>query len=573
VKLLPHWSVSNRLALATGLFVAVWGLLVVVGWHSQNIALTQLYETWEPMAYDTALGLFLCGTGLVGACIGSWRITFGCSLLAGVLALLTLTESLFHINLRITELMLPATWQGLADTGRMSPNAAGALLLSGLMLVTIGYGLQRKVEGYAFASMLGLLVALFSLLSLMTYFSAMNADSGWGQLTVMPPHVALAFTLLGLSAAIFRWPEDAADNVDIRRLQNMVITYVSGGVLVTMVFSAAIGLLPIYDLLLSDPQYENTLALKTVAANGDLQASQERLSESLQRQVALTGIATLLLAYIGGFGVWRLLRPLTGRILMRADALEKMIRKATEDLEASVKNLQRSNRQLDQFARVASHDLQAPLHTISGFAQILADRYGPVLGPEGQEFVGYITGGAKQMQEQITGLLQLSRLSSRAEPMQPVNTAEVVSQVLTYLQSSIESAGARVQHADLPTVHGERAQLLLLFQNLIANAVKFRRPGVAPEVVISARRDGENWCFEVRDNGIGIPPEHREAVFELFRRLHTQDEYPGTGIGLALCKDIVERHGGSIAVESQPGAGSAFSFTLPSSPVPPAAPR
>ncbi len=567
MKRVPDFAVSNRWSLVCGLFVAVWALFVVISWHAGNLDLARLHGPWDPMPYDAALGLLLCGIGLIGASLGHWRLAVACSLLVGALALWALAIHLFRLDPAALALHVPVTGTEAAAAGRMTANVSGALFLCGLMLGTIGYGLLQQMEGYAFASMLGLLVAVFGLLSLFSFFSTRNMAADWGQLTVMTPPVALGFTLLGLSAAVFRWPEDAKDNVNTERLQSMVITYVSAGVLVTMLFSAAIGLLPLYELL----RVGAPLDVLRPAADGDAISKTELLDSTLRRQLALTGVATLLLAYIGGFGVWRLLRPLTGRILMHADALEKMIQQATEDLETSVRNLQRSNRQLDQFARVASHDLQAPLHTISGFAQILADRYGPVLGAEGQEFVGYITGGAKQMQEQITGLLQLSRLSSRTEPMQPVDTDDVVDQVLTSLQGSIEAAGARVTHDRLPAVHGERAQLLLLFQNLIANAVKFRRPGIAPEVVISARRDGTGWRFEVRDNGIGIAPEHRETVFELFRRLHRHDEYPGTGIGLALCKDIVERHGGSLAVESQPGAGSVFFFTLPASPAPPPA--
>lgn len=559
----PAIVVTNRLPLATGLFVTAWSLLVILGWHTQNIALTQLHESLQPMAYDTALGLFLCGCGLLGASLGSWRVAFVCSLLAGLLALLALADLLFQPQARVTDLMLPVVWQGLDYSGSMSANAAGALFLSGLMLLTIGYGLQQKAEGYAFANMLGLLVALFGLLSLMTFFSTLDLEDGWGQLTVMPPHVALAFTLLGFAAAIFRWPEDAEDNVDIRRLQNLVITYVCAGVLVTMLFSAAIGLLPIYELLKSDPLYEAARGMQGSGIEDSLLASHEQLGHSLRRQVALTGIATLLLAYIGGFGVWRVLRPLTGRILMRADALEKMIQKATADLADSVRNLERSNRQLDQFARVASHDLQAPLHGIGGFAQLLEQRYSKALGEDGRQFLGFITGGARQMQAQITGLLELSRITSRAQPLQPVSTAEVVTEVLKLLRADIERAGAQVQTGDLPVVQGDRAQLALLFQNLIANAIKFRHPETAPQVRLSAVREATFWRFSVADNGIGIDPAHREAVFEVFRRLHTQDDYPGTGIGLALCKDIVERHGGHIRVDSEPGKGSTFYFTLP----------
>jgi signal transduction histidine kinase len=567
MKLFPSITISNRLSLTTGLFVAVWGLLVIVAWHMQDIALARLHGPWEPMPYDAALGLFLCGAGLVSASLGSWRIAFGCGLLVCVLAALALPEYLFHVDLSVAEILMPAPMQRVDEySSHMTLNAAGALFLSGLMLVTIGNGLLQKAEGYAFANMLGLLVALFGLMSLFSYFSSMDMTFAWQQLISMAPPAALGFTLLGFSAAIFRWPEDAEDNVDVSRLQNMVIAYVAVGVLVTMLFSAAIGLLPLYELVRSSPAYEAAQSASAANRASTLTAD-EYLDVSLRRQMALTGIATLLLAYIGGFGVWRLLRPLTGRILMRADALEKMIQKATEELEASVKNLQRSNRQLDQFARVASHDLQSPLHGIAGFAQIIQDRYGSALGQEGQEFIGYITGGANQMQAQINGLLELSRLNSRAQPTLPVPTGEVVAQLLTYLQVDIEQAGAKVHYQDLPTVHGDRAQIALLFQNLIANAIKFRRTGITPEVTISAQREGAFWRFSMQDNGIGIDPVHREAIFEIFRRLHRQEEYPGTGIGLALCKEIVERHGGVISVESRQGEGCRFVFTLPAAPL------
>lgn len=562
---LPELRVSNRLSFATGFFVAVWGLLVIVGWNSQNIRLTQVYSGWDPMAYDTALGLFLCGSGLAAASLGSWRVTLVASLLVAALAMLALVENLFRADLRVTEVLVPIAWEDAAFSGRMSQNAAGALFLTGLMLTTIGYGLLQKVEGYAFASMMGLLVALFGLLSLMTYFSTTGVEATGGQLIVMTPPAALGFTVLGLAAATYRWPEDAEESVDITRLQNVVITYVSAGVLVTMLFSVAIGLVPIYELILSDPFYEVVQA-KLGGGDNTARSSHDHLASSLRRQVALTGIATLLLAYIGGFGVWRLLRPLTGRILMRAGALEKAVQKATGDLETNVKKLEHSNRQLDQFARVASHDLQSPVRNIVGFAELIRARHGAALGEPGRELLGFVTASAQQMQEQISGLLELSRLSSRAQPRVAVRTREVVSRVLEQLQGEIEQSGAQVHYGELPVVHGDRVQISLLFQNLISNSVKFRRSGVTPEITLSATREGDFWRFSVQDNGIGIDPVHREAVFEIFRRLHAQSAYSGSGIGLALCRDIVERHGGEILVEPAPGHGSLFRFTLPGVP-------
>ncbi|MGH8453321.1 MAG: hypothetical protein ACRES4_06005, partial [Nevskiales bacterium] len=297
MKLAPPTRVSNWLSLSAGLIVAALGLVVIVGWHRQDLALTQLHAWWGPMPYDAALGLFLCGVGLAAASLGSWRIALGGSLASIALAAFALIGYLFRGDLPVDGLWMPGFLAELDDGAwQMHPNTAGALFLSALMLLSISFGQLQKVEGYTFANMLGLLVALFGLLSLMTYFSTLDLDSDSQQLTVIAPHAALGFTLLGFSGAIFRWPEDAEENVDIARLQNLVITYVSAGVLVAMLFSVAIGLIPIYELLQNDPLYEVARPLNGSGSDISL-SSHERLGNSLRRQVALTGIASLLLAY------------------------------------------------------------------------------------------------------------------------------------------------------------------------------------------------------------------------------------------------------------------------------------
>jgi len=224
--------------------------------------------------------------------------------------------------------------------------------------------------------------------------------------------------------------------------------------------------------------------------------------------------------------------------------------------------LQRSNTELEQLAYVASHDMQEPLRMVASYLQLVAQRYHGQLDADADEFIGYAVDGAKRMQALINDLLAYSRVGTKARPFEPTSIADVLETVKTQLRLSIEESNAHITHDDLPTVMGDRSQLVQLFQNLLGNAIKFRR-GDLPRVHISVEPVEAGWRFGVRDNGIGIAPEYFERIFVLFQRLHARREYPGTGIGLAVCKRIVERHGGQITVESQLGEGSTFSFILP----------
>jgi PAS domain S-box-containing protein len=239
-------------------------------------------------------------------------------------------------------------------------------------------------------------------------------------------------------------------------------------------------------------------------------------------------------------------------------------RKETEArLRAIAADLERSNKELEQFAYVASHDLQEPLRMVASYTQLLARRYRGKLDQDADEFIGFAVDGARRMQELINDLLAYSRVGSRALELQPVDTAAVVDQVISDLSLAIEDTGASVTRGELPTIRADPRQIQQLFQNLLANAIKFHKPGTTPVVRISARQRDGHWTFSVCDNGIGIEPQYLDRIFVLFQRLHSRADYAGTGIGLAICKKIVERHGGTIRVESEPGHGTTFEFTLP----------
>lgn len=233
-----------------------------------------------------------------------------------------------------------------------------------------------------------------------------------------------------------------------------------------------------------------------------------------------------------------------------------------QELEARAEELARSNAELERFAYIASHDLQEPLRMVSSYTQLLARRYKGRLDEDADEFIEYAVDGATRMQVLINDLLTYSRVGTKGKEFAPLDLAEIFEAARDNLQIAIEESGASVTSEPLPQVMGDSTQLVQLFQNLIGNAIKFRGEE-PPEVHVGAERRGREWVISVRDNGIGIDPQYAERVFVIFQRLHTREDYAGTGIGLAVCKRIVERHGGRIWLESATGEGSTFFFTLP----------
>ncbi len=232
---------------------------------------------------------------------------------------------------------------------------------------------------------------------------------------------------------------------------------------------------------------------------------------------------------------------------------------ALKDAEAA---LMHSNAELEQFAYIASHDLQEPLRVVGSYVQLLARRYAGQLDARADRYITRSVAGVERMQTRINDLLAYSRVGTRGLELTPTRTETVVAEVLEGLAVTIRETAAEITWDSLPVVQADATQVGQLFQNLLGNALKYRSEQ-APRVHIGVERQGQWWQFAVRDNGIGIDPAYAERIFRLFQRLHTRDEYPGTGIGLALCRKIVERHGGQLSVESQEGAGATFSFTLP----------
>ncbi len=275
-------------------------------------------------------------------------------------------------------------------------------------------------------------------------------------------------------------------------------------------------------------------------------------------------------------GVDYVTKPLDGaEVLARIDThltlygLRQRLEEQNEKMQAEIvarreteAALLRSNTELEQLAYVASHDMQEPLRMVASYLQIVAQRYKGQLDADADEFIGYAVDGAKRMQALINDLLAYSRVGTKARPFEPIDCNRVLDIALGNLTVAIAESGANVTRGPLPVLMGDPSQLLQLFQNLVSNAIKFKR-GASVTVRISAELAGDAWRLSVSDDGIGIAEEYFDRIFVLFQRLHGRGEYPGTGIGLAICKKIVERHGGEISVQSKVGVGSTFSFTIP----------
>jgi signal transduction histidine kinase len=264
------------------------------------------------------------------------------------------------------------------------------------------------------------------------------------------------------------------------------------------------------------------------------------------------GIGLLVIFPLTGYGIW---------VSWKLGRERNDLVKTRQDLEQSVAELGRSNADLQQFAYVASHDLQEPLRMVSSYTQLLARRYKGKLDADADEFIAFAVDGANRMHRLIHDLLAYSRVRTGGQQFEPTSVGIALNHALGNLVSAVKESGATITHDPLPAVIGDEKQLVQLFQNLLSNAVKFKGQD-PPRIHVSAKRADVEWVFSIRDNGIGLDPQYAERIFVIFQRLHNRRDYPGTGIGLAICKKIAERHGGRIWVESELGKGATFYFTI-----------
>jgi signal transduction histidine kinase len=311
-----------------------------------------------------------------------------------------------------------------------------------------------------------------------------------------------------------------------------------------------------YDVILADYKLPGWNGMESVAIlrKEGLDVPVILVSGALGEQTAVECIKQGAADYILKDNLARL--PGSIRRAMRETKLRQDHRQSQDDLA-------RSNRDLEQFAYVASHDLQEPLRMVATYTQLLAERYRGKLDSDADKYIHYAVDGALRMQKLVQDLLAFSRVGRPGMALENTDCNVALQVALSNLEAAIQDSGAIVEHIQLPVLVADSSQLVQLLQNLIGNAIKFRGPE-RPLIRVSAELMGKEWVFSVADNGIGIAAEHTENVFVVFRRLHTRAEYPGNGIGLSICKKIVEQHGGHIWVESEVGHGSTFRFALPS---------
>jgi signal transduction histidine kinase len=315
------------------------------------------------------------------------------------------------------------------------------------------------------------------------------------------------------------------------------------------------------DIVLADynlPQWQGMGALDILRREG-LDIPLILVSGALGDVTAVECIKNGATDYVLKDGLVRL--PEAIRRALKERQMLRQRRQAEQDLARKVEELARSNAELEQFAYIASHDLQEPLRMVATYTQLLAERYRGRLDENADKFVGYACEGASRMQTLIRDLLAFSRVGRNSDVRVPVDCNALMQDILQSLGPAIRESGAVVTYGTLPVLSINRSQMTQVLQNLIANAIKFRGPK-PPAISVQAEASGDHWLFSVSDNGIGIAPEHADNIFIVFQRLHTRAEYPGNGIGLAVCKKIIEHCGGKIWVESQPGHGSTFKFTM-----------
>lgn len=317
--------------------------------------------------------------------------------------------------------------------------------------------------------------------------------------------------------------------------------------------------------------YRGQRLMERVAeATGLLKDEEERLlaerrrarrrTDTLVNAALLAGFGTTIAALTWAMFAIRRYERQRDRAELQLQTLNKELELRVEERTA---NLQRSNQDLEQFAYAASHDLQEPLRMVSSYVDLLGKRYSGRLDEDADTYIRFAVDGAKRMQRLVNDLLAYSRAGTQALEIGPVDSGEVLQEVMEQLQNSIRDSGADITADALPRVQADRVKLASVLQNLLSNAIKFAKPGIRPQIRVSARLDRGMWQFTVRDEGIGFDSQYAEKVFQLFQRLHGGDGYPGTGIGLALCKRVIEGHGGRIWVESAPDQGSSFHFVLP----------
>ncbi|HEX5219673.1 MAG TPA: ATP-binding protein [Verrucomicrobiae bacterium] len=507
----------HRFSLIAGILSVVVGYHVVLGSAFDIEILKRPSTAFSAMGLDAGVCSVLAGAGLL-LLQRKHRSTRKNRAIVQVLASLIIVSAMLGMAAAVFDfdLKLPG-WQ--TEEANFDTNGEGMALMTGLafIFIAIGFWLLDGLRSYRSAELLAAIAGSMALYAIAGY--AYQADSFQRQMSLYASVVILLLSF-GLLCA-------RAD----RGMMARVTSNSFGGLMARRLLPATL-LLP---LVLG--------CLQHLGYRAGLYSAEPGLA-----LLTITNVAVFI--FLTWWGVNSLHR------------MDSKRRQAERELQDTAAKLSRSNADLEQFAYVASHDLKEPLRAIGGSVQILQERYQNTLAPEAAQVIRHTVEGTQRMQTLIDDLLAYSRLTTREAPLEPTDCSAVVDEVLSNLSQAIAESKAIVTRDPLPTVKADQIQLLQVFQNLISNGIKYRSQRT-PKIHVGVEDRGNDWLFVVRDNGIGIAPQYAERIFRIFQRLHTRKEYSGTGIGLAICKKIIERHGGKIWVESELEEGSTFNFTLP----------
>jgi signal transduction histidine kinase len=515
----------QRLSRRSSLAVIFIASLVLVGWLLHVQVLKSVERGLIAMNPFTALLFIIAGCALIRAGQRYRKRPDIIVIICGIIIVLggaeKIAECVFNFDLNLDKMLFQRQVNSPGPYGpnEIAMNTALSFVCCGVALLLLD--VQMK-SGFRPAQTFIIIVGLMALLALIGYGYRVLPLYSFASRLPMALNTAICFELFAIAALAVR---------PSRGLMMVITSDTTGGAMARRLLPAAIFI---------------PLILGAV-----LFSSEKRGFFATELGISLFAFANIVLFTAV---IWW-----NAKLLFWAEE-ERL--KAMEKLKRTSADLERSNTELQQFAYVASHDLTEPLRMVVSYLELLNSRAGEKLDDEEREFIGYASDGARRMQHLIQDLLAYARVDTRGRPLEPTDSERVLETVLVNLKPAIAENHTVVEHDHLPTVEGDIMQLTQVFQNLIGNAIKFHGK-VDPKIHVGAQRQNGEWIFHVSDNGIGIDPKNFDRLFVLFQRLHTRQEYPGTGMGLAICKKIIERHGGRIWVESRQGEGTTFFFTIP----------
>ena len=506
--------------------IVIIGVIVLIGWAFNIPFLKSPDPDFPTIKSNVALCLILIGTSLwlqqtKRINVRSRRAAQVLAVIVLIIGVLTLIEHIFSLNLGLDQILFIEPY-GAPNT--FSPNriafiaAIELVLISSALLI-----LDKKILKHVSAPNLMILEGILALMVLLGY--------------------------------LYNAPE-------FYQIYYYNAASVYEGIVFMLIFLAVLAARPETGFMkvLTSGEYGSTFGIRILLALAIISIFLGWLrvvGQNLGYYSAAFGTAlyTISILIILSILVWNSILSLNKTDRERKEA-NKELRKNLEELEIS-------NRELKSFAFITSHDLQEPLRTMASYAQLIERRYKGQLDPDADEFLEYMVSGAKRMKSMIQGLLDYSQVETKGNKFKEVNTEKTLDTALSNLQYSIDQCHAEVTNDPLPLIFADECQMVSVFQNLIDNALKFRKKDKTPKIHISAKKHDNEWIFSVKDNGIGIEDQYFDIIFEVFKRLHAIGEYSGAGIGLAIVKRIIDRHGGHMWVESSPGYGSTFYFTIP----------